>query len=520
MGRRGRYPIVTIRSSDPAARASSRDPVIAPTCTSATFRRSPRLLGVLNTLVGLALAIAVAGAVSDLATRHFARGMWVLVAVLVVRWFVSIYLDEWNDHSARRVRSYWRLHLLDHFARPRAEGERSRGDLALAVERAGEAPALLLLEASAQSAVLGIAVIFWAVGWLSAVITIALLLLSVPLYRRAGRRSETLAGEYHRRRALLESRQLELLQHAPELRALGAVGYGAREIAAISDSEHNIALRAIRVALQSSLVTEFLSGVSIGLVAMVVGFALLDGTRTLFHALVAVLVTAELFVHVRRYGAEFHRREDAATSLLLLGDIGYSPSPRSQALIIATELVSEASEGPVNVTVSAGNRILVTGPSGSGKTTLLHTLIGWRTPRRGSVQQSGAAIGFVSPDSHLLSGSLRDNLTLGVDMESATVLARLESLGLVGERFDDLETPVLADGRGFSGGERVRLVLARCLLASPSLLVLDDVAGVLDLNGRDRVRRALNDLPHTAIIEATVDTPLLEGFTERLVVTA
>jgi hypothetical protein len=50
--------------------------------------------------------------------------------------------------------------------------------------------------------------------------------------------------------------------------------------------------------------------------------------------------------------------------------------------------------------------------------------------------------------------------------------------------------------------------------------VLDDVAGVLDLNSRDRVRRALNDLPHTAIIEATVDTPLLEGFTERLVVTA
>jgi len=235
--------------------------------------------------------------------------------------------------------------------------------------------------------------------------------------------------------------------------------------------------------------------------------------------LVAVLVTAELFVHVRRYGAEFHRREDAATSLLLLSDIGYSPSPRSQALIVAVELVSEASEGAVNVTVNAGHRILVTGPSGSGKTTLLHTLIGWRPPRRGSVQRSGAAIGFVSPDCHLLSGSLRDNLTLGVDMESATVRAQLESLGLVGERFNDLETPVLADGRGFSGGERVRLVLARCLLANPSLLVLDDIAGVLDVHNRDQVRRALNDLPHTAIIEATVDTPLLEDFTERLVVT-
>jgi ATP-binding cassette subfamily C protein CydD len=138
-----------------------------------------------------------------------------------------------------------------------------------------------------------------------------------------------LSAQYLQRRNVLESRQLELLHHAPELRALGAVTYGANEIAAISDSEHVIALRAIRVALESSLVTEFLSGVSIGLVAMVVGFGLLDGRLDLFHALVAVLVTAELFLHVRRYGAEFHRREDAAASLFLLQDVETTASTPS-----------------------------------------------------------------------------------------------------------------------------------------------------------------------------------------------
>jgi ATP-binding cassette, subfamily C, bacterial CydD len=97
------------------------------------------------------------------------------------------------------------------------------------------------------------------------------------------------------------------------------VEYGANEIAAISDSEHAIAMRAIRVALESSLVTEFLSGVSIGLVAMVVGFALLGGRITLEHALIAVLVTSEIFTHVRRYGVEFHRREDSERSLATVG---------------------------------------------------------------------------------------------------------------------------------------------------------------------------------------------------------
>ena len=55
--------------------------------------------------------------------------------------------------------------------------------------------------------------------------------LAAPLYQRAGARSDAMAQQYQDRRATLEARQLEILQHAPELRALGAVTYGANEIA-------------------------------------------------------------------------------------------------------------------------------------------------------------------------------------------------------------------------------------------------------------------------------------------------
>jgi ABC-type multidrug transport system ATPase subunit len=100
-------------------------------------------------------------------------------------------------------------------------------------------------------------------------------------------------------------------------------------------------------------------------------------------------------------------------------------------------------------------------------------------------------------------------LTLGADVDGPVVHALLDELGLDGDRFIDLEAPLLADGRGFSSGERVRLVLARCLLTRPSLLVLDDIAGVLDPESREQVRRALASRPEPAIIEATVDTPLM-----------
>jgi ABC-type transport system involved in cytochrome bd biosynthesis fused ATPase/permease subunit len=306
------------------------------------------------------------------------------------------------------------------------------------------------------------------------------------------------------------------LHHTTELRALGAVEYGANEIAAISDSEHLIAMRAIRVALESSLVTEFLSGVSIGLVAMVVGFALLGGRVTLQHALIAVLVTSEIFAHVRRYGVEFHRREDSERSLALLAVTTSPIAPSEVQRLSATDVVTAASPAPVTFVLASGQSLLVTGPSGSGKTTLLETLLGWREPRSGSVERTGARTGHVSVESSLLSGSLRDNLTLGSALPDAEVLECLSSLGLRGPRFEDLDTALLADGKGISAGEKVRVVLARALLAQPDLLVIDDVAGVLDDEARRFVRRVLDEQRALCIVEATVDTPLFNDVTTRI----
>jgi ATP-binding cassette subfamily C protein CydCD len=494
-------------------------PVTSIPAPGATLRRGARQLGALNSLIGLGLAIASAKGLSELAHRRFSDGVWTLVSVVALRWMLALLVEEWGGLAGRQIRDHWRANLLAHFLRPRREGERSRGDLALAVERASDGPGLLLLQASAQAGIVGVVVIFWAAGWLGALIAIALLLVSIPLYRRAGQRSEALNRDYQERRSLLEARQLEILHHAPELRALGAVGYGANEIAAISDSEHHVAMRAIRVALESSLVTEFLSGVSVGLVAMVVGFALLGGRLSLFHGLVAVLVTAELFLHVRRYGAEFHRREDAAAALALLDIEDPAPGRFFEELIVANDLVSPASTRPLTFSVDSGNRILVSGPSGAGKTTLLHTLLGWREPLGGSLQRSNVRVGVVSVESELLSASLWDNLTLGVAIDDGVVREQLRLLGLVGERFADMGLQLLPDGRGLSDGERVRLVLARCLLANPKLVVLDDVAGVLDAESRTLVASALGGRRELAIIEATVDRPLLGYFTKRIELT-
>ncbi len=492
------------------------------TATPAATREVPstasaRFRGGVQAFVSLTCAVVLAEGLSHLARRQVTSGIWLVVAALALRSLIGVALGQWNERASAAIRGHWRAVLPQRLTRPRSEHERGRGDLALAIDQAADEAFLIQLETSALLSLAGLAVLAWAGGWLALTITVALLALAAPLYRRAGRRSEAVAGEYRERRSLLEQRQLELLYHTTELRALGAVDYGANEIAAISDSEHAIAIRAIRVALGSSLVTEFLSGVSIGLVAMVVGFALLGGRTSLAHALIAVLITSEIFVAVRRFGVEFHRREDADRSAAILHDTSVVSTPNvTSNVLVATDLRTEFNDQSFNIVLRAGERLVITGPSGSGKTTLLQTLLSWRDPLHGDVVRTTAVTGHVSVESQLLSGTLRENVTLGVEVADRDVRSCLSSLGLSGPRFNDLDTTLLVDGGGISTGERVRLVLARCLVAGPSLLVLDDVAGVLDASARLLVGDVLRRSTHVAIIEATVDTPLLAEATQRI----
>ena len=472
-----------------------------------------RLLGALNALVALGANLVLAVALTDLSRGLIAAGLGLLVVVVVVRATLASGLGEWADHEAAAIRRRWRRELPTHLVLPRLEHESARGDLALAIDQAAEAPMLEVLSSAARVAVLGLVLVWWAAGWLSVSISVALLVGAVPLYLRAGRRSETIALQYEHRRAMLEARQLEVLLHGPELRALGAVPFGASEIAAISDSEHAIALSAIRVALQSSLVTEFLSGVSIGLVAMVVGFALLGGRISLEHALIAVLANSEVFIQVRRFGIEFHRREDATRARALLSDVATPVTPPAVGDILrGTEVVTAAQVRAVSFELLPGHRLLVSGPSGSGKTTLLATMLGWRSPVSGSVALTHRPVGYVSVDSALVSGSLRDNLTLGACVSDEHIVALLGALGLDGPRFRDLSTELLSDGAGTSTGERVRLVLVRALLCDPALVMLDDVGGVLDARARECVRQVLASSATLAVVEASVDHPIFEHF--------
>ena len=478
----------------------------------APSRRAGRW-GAALALLGLALAMLSAVGLTELAHRHVVIGLGDLGLVALGRWLGAEATDEWSARESRRQRRRWRQRLVALVVERRAR--RSPVELVDAIEAVVDEGRLAVVRVAAQTSVVALAVVFLSGGWQALGIVVALVAVAVPLYVRAGRHAAALAAKYQERRNRLAERQLDLLSHSLELRALGAVEYGAGEIDALSRAEHEVALTAIRAALGSSLVTEFLGGVSVGLVAMDVGFGLLDGRISLLRALISVLATSEFFALVRRYGTEFHRREAASAARETL-EAAPPPDRDAADVLQAVDLVTEAHDSALNLELAPGERLAIVGPSGVGKTTLAHTLLGWRDARSGEVRRGPDPVAYVSAATSLIPGTLGENLRLGRDLPDETLHATLASLGLGAEGFADLNRPLSADGEGFSTGERVRIVLARALLGEPRLLILDDVAGVLDGASRAAVRDVLEARSRLAIIEISVDDTLLIGSSPTL----
>ena len=463
------------------------------------------VVGAVAAGLSIALLWPLALGADALHQNHATRGIALLGLVIVCRFLIArvqtLVLDAVATNQRRRNRRSLMHSVVGTVPSPDVVG-----NLLWASERASDGVSLDALHAGVGVAVLNVPILFLYGGWQSAALVIALIGLAIPFYRHAGIVARDADSIFRRQRSDLTTRQLELLTNSVELRALGAVEYGADTVVALSEREHRSALTAIRASLGSSLVTEFLGGVAVGLVAMVVGLGLLHGHERLMPALLSVFASADLIGWIRRYGVAFHQREAVNDAVALLTTpVTPTPAPVRGALVSLGQLrVTEQGQAH-SFDVQPGDRLGIVGPSGAGKSTLVDTVLGLRLPHAGRVSRADVPIGRVGIDSPLLGATVRDNLTLGDDILDQHLRAVLAEVGL-----DlDLDRELSPDGEGLSTGERLRLVIARALLHHVSLLVLDDVAGTLDTEAQSFVRTALDSRPALAVIECSVDASAL-----------
>ena len=164
----------------------------------------------------------------------------------------------------------------------------------------------------------------------------------------------------------------------------------------------------------------------------------------------------------------------------------------------------------LNLHVDKGETIALVGESGAGKSTILNLVIGFNQVNSGEVLIDGhnmkdidlrsyrKHLAVVPQTSILFSGTIRDNITYGVDNVDEAILDEIVKAAnltdLINSLPDGLDTMVGEHGGKLSGGQRQRISIARALIRNPKVIVLDEATSALDSISEKLIQEALNNL--------------------------
>lgn len=164
----------------------------------------------------------------------------------------------------------------------------------------------------------------------------------------------------------------------------------------------------------------------------------------------------------------------------------------------------------ISFDVKLGETIAFVGPSGSGKSTLMKLLVGLYRPQEGRIEYNHLdetkiyfddlrkQIGFVTQDTNLFSGTIKENLLFvnpqASDADLKDVLNKASCNNLIARADNGLDTMIGEGGLKLSGGEKQRLSIARALLRKPHLLIFDEATSALDSITEEEITNTIRDI--------------------------
>ncbi|MER7849717.1 thiol reductant ABC exporter subunit CydD [Kitasatospora sp. NPDC096077] len=527
----------------------------------------PRLLGYARTTraflagsvllggAGAALVVAQASLLAEIVVRAFQRGAGlgelttplVLLALTAVGRGLVGWLTELTAHrSVARVKSTLRRRLLDHATAlgPSYLAGRRTGELTTLATRGVDALDdyfARYLPQLALAVVVPVIVLLRIVGadFTSAAIIAGTLPL-IPLFMALiGMATQSRMDRQWSTLARLSHHFLDVVAGLPTLKVFNRARAQAATIARITADYRRATLRTLRIAFISSFALELLSTLSVALVAVTIGFRLVDGSLDLETGLLILILAPEVYFPIRQVGALYHSSVEGLTAADEIFQVletplpaaGTVPAPALAGAVITAEALTVRHPGRAlpaldgaALTLPPGSSTALTGPSGAGKSTLLAVLLGLTAPAAGTVRITAAdgrgydladlepgswrrQIAWVPQHPHLFAGTVADNLRLyrpeASEQQLWTALRSAHALDFV----TDLDAPLGEDGAGLSAGQRQRLALARVLLADDRPLVLLDeptanLDGASEAAVVDAVRTLAEDPARTVLVVA------------------
>ena len=501
-----------------------------------------RLLGVVSGVLIVAQAWLLASILNHMIIEHIPREALLLpfallVLVFILRSWVVWLRERVGFHAGAQIRFAIRRRVLDRLQQAGPawiQGKPAGSWATLILEQIDDMhdfyARYLPQMALAASVPLLIVITLFPINWAAALILLGTAPL-IPLFMAmVGMGAADANRRNFKALARLSGHFLDRLRGMDTLRIFGRGEAETESIRCASQDFRSRTMEVLRLAFLSSGVLEFFASLSIALVAVYFGFSYLGelnfghyGTGvTLFSGFLALVLAPEFFQPLRDLGTFYHAKAQAvgaADSLKTFMEAPLAHPQRGDITLNAGEPVTLTAEnlivkspegavlaGPLTFTLSSQQRVVVVGRSGSGKSSLINALLGF-LPYEGSLRVNGIELSALEPDSwrnaiswvgqnpQLPAATLRENVLLSrPDASEAALHAALdkawvsEFLPLLPE---GLETQPGDQAVRLSVGQAQRVAVARALLSSCQLLLLDEPSASLDAHSEQRVMQAL-----------------------------
>lgn len=356
---------------------------------------------------------------------------------------------------------------------------------------------------------------------------------------------------------------LDRLRGLATLRTLGAIDMTAQRLRDAAQALRLRTMAVLRIAFLSSAILELFAALGVAMIAVYVGFHLLGqiefgawGNRlSLGQGLFILLLAPAFFEPLRDLSAAWHDRAAGEAALdaldrlsdtgLLLPDAGdganalsshtgVAPSVEISNLLFSHVGAADLVFDNYFLHVAAGEHIAIVAPSGGGKSTLLSLIAGLVPAQGGEIKIDGVPLSantvitlrsrmtWIGQKPHIFAGSVRANVSLGragVDAEDVADALQFAALDTVPQA--QLGVALGEGGGGLSGGEAVRLALARAMVAgcaNADLLLVDEPTAHLDTVTAKEVSDALLQLAQGKTMIVATHDPVLAARMHRVIV--
>ena len=527
--------------------------------------------GMVTAVLVVAQAFLISGAVSRVtsegASPTSVRGLVMALGAVVVARALVVLLQETHAHrSATGTIVELRRLVLEHAAQLGPRWQALHGaETATLVTRGLDdlepyftryLPQLVLAATVTPATVL----VLITQDWPAAVAVVCTLPL-IPIFMiLIGRMTQSVSQERLETMRVLGDQVLDLISGLPTLKALGRERGPAERVRSLGGAYRRTTMSTLRIAFLSGAVLEFITTLSVAIIAVEIGFRLVAGRLDLFTGLLVLMVAPEVYQPLRQVGFQFHASANGVAAAESVFEVletpvpkrGTLPAPDLRTAGIELDAVSVAARGTwapagLSATIRPGGLVALIGQSGAGKTTATQILLGLMPADRGQVRivpdsghapQGGAVdlseidpatwweqIAWVPQRPTITPGTVLDNVAPGASVGDGVPDELAEAARATG--FDEVvttlpqgwETTVGSGGAGLSVGQRQRLALTRALYSTAPLVVMDEPTAHLDAASEAHVLtavRALHASGRTVVVIA--HRPALIALAEQAVV--